>query len=168
MGILRLFNQSKNSEIILLAVAYLTKVRLNSQNQLHLIPEDNMYKYLYVHGHLWVDLVTPDRINTPLIGLLDVESPKPHIDSISESKKHRFLIHYPFFRDSTIPAFKQANQKFQILVNNLFQCIPLPNDTELMLFHAFSNNIFVSEDEIQVENNNLPDEDDIEIDIEII
>jgi len=61
-----------------------------------MIPEDNLYKYLYVRVHLWAYLVrriTPNRINLPLIGLLDVELPQPHIESLTEGKKHSFIIH---------------------------------------------------------------------------
>ena len=42
---------------------YIKNKRLN--------PFDDVYKYLYHDGHLWVDMVSVSRINSALIGLLD-------------------------------------------------------------------------------------------------
>jgi len=153
MGILRMYNRNSDSEIILLAVAYLTKVMLQIPNEVRMIPEDNLYKYLYVRGNLWLDLVSPDRINTPLVGLLDVESAKPHIENLSESRKHRFIIQYPNFRDSTNIRNHQANKQFRKLLNNLFTYIPLPTEIELALFKNYS-----------LSNMSLPDEEIVPLD----
>ena len=114
-----------------------------------------MYKYLYKgpsgRRHLWVDLITVNRIKGPLIGINDPDNVFPMIDTLAQAKFHKFIIQRPFFRDSSHVMSQRNLNDFNQLVSNLFLYIPLPNEIEFKLFSIYSNN----KDSIVDEKDNL-------------
>lgn len=113
-----------------------------------------MYKYMFKgptgRRHLWVDLITVNRIKGPLIGINDPDNIVPMIDTVSQAKSHKFIIQRPFFRDSSHICSEQSLHDFNTFVSNLFLYIPLPTEIEFKLFSTYSNN----RDSIVDENNN--------------
>jgi len=100
-------------------------------------PYDNKWKYLYHHGHLWVDLITVSRVNGPVIGLYDCDCDFPLSYTIEDTKKHRYNILYPFFHDIR-QVTTNTKVAYNTLVNNLLRDIPLPNRNELLLFKSYA------------------------------
>jgi hypothetical protein len=154
MGIVRLYND--NNEIILIVCAYLEHVPIRTLKNRRLNPFDNVYKYLYHHGHLWVDMVTVSRIHSPLVGLLDRDCNYPLTHTIDGSLNVRFHIHTPFYNDSRLVS-SHIQQSYHKVVRNLLENIPLPNETELLLFKSYAYPAI---------DNTLSSNEDIEIDLE--
>ena len=155
LATLRLYDPQDDIEIVLLACVYLEKVSLTVDEKKQL-PSDNMYRYLFKgppsRRHLWIDLITVNRINGPLIGINDPDSTLPIIDTITQAKTHKFIIQRPFFRDSTHECSKKSNEEFHKLVDNLFTYIPLPDNNEFKLFSIYSNNKLLIDENINNEN----------------
>ena len=155
LATLRLYDPQDDIEIVLLACVYLEKVRLTADEKKQL-PSDNMYRYLFKgppsRRHLWVDLITVNRINGPLIGINDPDSTLPIIDSITQAKGHKFIIQRPFYRDSTHKCSTKSNEEFHQLVDNLFTYIPLPDNNEFKLFSIYYNNKLLIDENINNEN----------------
>jgi hypothetical protein len=133
MGIIRFYDEVLKKDIVLYAIAYLQKVKLNLIEKKQL-PSDNMYKYFFSdHGHLWFDLITSDKIQGPLIGLSDPDSVSNNqntlLDNIRNAQKLRFIIQRTFFRDPTKTSKRNVDD-FNLLVNNLLRLIPLPDENE--------------------------------------
>ena len=145
-----MYNPINDSEQILLICAYLVKCPL-IQNRLRDTPEDNIYRYLYNRGNLWLDLITVSRVRTPLI-LKHVCDSFPVIDTLRMAKEHRFSIQRPYFSDST-KADSNSVIQFNNLVRNLFSFVILPNALELRLFDLF------------IHGSNTQHDDNIELDV---
>jgi hypothetical protein len=156
MGILRIHKEDE--EVILLVCAYLQHIPSRTNIQRRQNPEDNSYKYLFHHGHLWIDLITVSRVNGPLIGFYDSDMRKPIIHTIDSSTSHRFVILRPFFQDSrhinstTISSYKT-------FLNNMLCNIVLPTSNELLLFNLYA---------YPVKNTSLLDEYDNELELDIV
>ena len=146
MGIIRINNNDE--EIILLVCAYLEHVPLRTERQKKQNPFDNIYKYLYHHGHLWIDLITVNRMNGPLIGIYDCDCMYPIVHTIDGSLQSRYHILRPFCQDSREMG-EQGLKSYNTLVTNLLNNISLPSRTELALFKCLANPI--TNDEIEVD-----------------
>jgi len=152
MGILRIHDDE--DEIILLVCAYLEHLPVHTNIQRRQYPHDNIYRYLYRSGSLWVDLITVSRVNGPLIGLYDSDSMNYLIiHSIDTSKQYRFNILHPFYQDSRFIT-DTSKVAYDTLLNNLLTYIPLPSTNELVLFKSYAYPII---------ENSLDEEIDIEV-----
>ena len=135
-----MFDPTTNSEQVLIIGAYLTKIKLTTK-QRRQRPFDNLYKYLFSrNGDLYMDLITIDRIMSPLISFTVPESTYPLHQNLASCKNHVFIIQYPFFRDSTLTIEERAVLNFNKMVHYLFDSIPLPDVDELKLYDYFISN----------------------------
>ena len=170
MGIIRFHDEVLKKDIVLYAIAYLQKVKLNLIEKKQL-PSDNMYKYFFSdHGHLWFDLITSDKIQGPLIGLSDPDSVSINqntlLDNIRNAQKLRFIIQRPFFRDPTKTSKRNVDD-FNLLVNNLLRLIPLPDENELKLFDYYAKSIKLNRSKIDYRALDLPP-DELEVDLDLM
>lgn len=171
MGIIRFYEEALKKDIVLYAIAYLQKVKLNLVEKKQL-PSDNLYRYYFSdYGHLWFDLITSDKILGPLIGLTDPDSASFNVqnslgDNIRNANKLRFIIQRPFFRDPTNTSKRNVSD-FNIFVNNLLDLIPLPDENELKLFDYYAKSIKLNRSKIDYRVLDIPP-DELEVDLDLM